>query len=91
MTFNNCTALTDVYYGGSLADWQNITIENYNAPLLNATLHTVEPSNDPRITVEDKSANAGATGVKVAVAIENNPGFLTMALNIEYDESVMWS
>ena len=40
------------------------------------------------LVVEDKSANAGDE-IKISVAIENNPGFLTMALDFYYDESAM--
>ena len=35
-----CTSLTDIYYGGTLEQWQNITIDIWNESLLNATLHT---------------------------------------------------
>lgn len=37
--FNWCNSLTDVYYEGSEEEWQNIVIEDYNASLLNATVH----------------------------------------------------
>ena len=37
--FNNCTALKDVYYGGTEAEWEDITIQENNDPLLNATIH----------------------------------------------------
>lgn len=37
---SGCTALTDVYYTGTEADWANITLnENGNDVLLNATMH----------------------------------------------------
>ena len=37
--FGNCSALTDVYYNGSLEQWNNITIGMQNAFLTNATVH----------------------------------------------------
>ena len=36
--FFDCTNLQTVYYGGSEADWNNITIDIRNDPLLNATI-----------------------------------------------------
>ena len=38
--FYNCNSLTDVYYTGSKTQWDKISIDTYNDPLLNATLHT---------------------------------------------------
>ncbi|MCC8090656.1 MAG: dockerin type I domain-containing protein, partial [Oscillospiraceae bacterium] len=37
--FSGCTSLTDVYYGGSEAEWNAITIDSRNDPLLSATIH----------------------------------------------------
>ena len=37
--FNNCTSLTDVYYTGSEADWNAISISADNNYLTNATIH----------------------------------------------------
>ena len=36
--FADCMGLTDVYYGGSETDWEAITIEDHNDPLLNAAI-----------------------------------------------------
>ena len=38
--FKNCDDLTDVYYEGTTAQWEEIDIKSGNAPLTNATLHT---------------------------------------------------
>ncbi len=38
--FQQCGALTDVYYDGLESEWEEITIESGNEPLLYATLHT---------------------------------------------------
>ena len=37
--FYGCTALTDVYYLGTQEQWNRISIETDNDPLLNATVH----------------------------------------------------
>ncbi len=37
--FDGCTSLTDVYYGGTEAQWNAITIEGSNTYLTNATVH----------------------------------------------------
>ncbi len=38
-----CTHLTDIYYGGTQAQWDAIAIANNNNDLKNATIHVVEP------------------------------------------------
>ena len=38
-SFTDCISLTDVYYAGSEEDWNKITIDDGNDPLLNATIH----------------------------------------------------
>ena len=42
--FNNCTALTDVYYDGTEEEWNEISIGTYNDPIENAIKHFKEPS-----------------------------------------------
>lgn len=37
--FDNCEALTDVYYSGTKAKWETITIGTANEPLTQATIH----------------------------------------------------
>ena len=37
--FNGCSSLSDVYYSGGEENWNNIKIQYYNEPLLNATIH----------------------------------------------------
>ena len=49
--FNDCTALTDVYYPGSEKDRANIEIENQNSALSEATWHyNYKPASDPTTT-----------------------------------------
>lgn len=45
--------------------------------------------NAPSFAVESVDASKGDTDVTVRVSLEGNPGFLTMAMNISYDSSVM--
>ena len=42
--FEDCDALTDVYYGGTEAQWDAITIGTDNDPLENATIHCTVPT-----------------------------------------------
>ena len=37
--FDSCYELTDVYYGGTEAQWQNISIGEFNEPLTQANIH----------------------------------------------------
>lgn len=37
--FNGCTSITNVYYDGSAADWENVSIGSNNDPILNANMH----------------------------------------------------
>ena len=37
--FSGCTALTDVYYGGTQARWNTVSVGSHNEALLNATMH----------------------------------------------------
>ncbi|MBO4914398.1 MAG: leucine-rich repeat protein [Oscillospiraceae bacterium] len=43
-TFDRCSSLTDVYFLGTAEEWQQIEIEPYNDPLLNAAIHYVDPA-----------------------------------------------
>ena len=40
--FDNSTGLTDVYYNGAEVQWNAVSIEDINKPLLNATIHFTE-------------------------------------------------
>lgn len=43
MAFYGCGGLTDVYYGGTEAMWQAVSVGNDNEDLLNAVFHFAEP------------------------------------------------
>lgn len=63
--FDVCDALTDVYYGGTEAQWNAIEIGDYNDPLENATIHyATEPEPQPtptagRIRIQITKRNGG--------------------------------
>ena len=42
--FNNASKLTDVYYNGTEADWNSITINTPNSNLISATKHFYQPN-----------------------------------------------
>ena len=46
--FNDCSTLTDVYYGGSRAEWNKIRIDEYNDQLRGANIHYAKT--DPTAT-----------------------------------------
>ncbi len=48
-----------------------------------------ESITEPTFVVGNVSANAGDTGVEVAVKVVKNPGILGMTMKLEYDDSVM--
>ena len=63
--FYRCTSLTDVYYGGSEDEWNEIGIEDGNDPLLNATIHFAgkvislgDVNNDDAVDASDLTALA---------------------------------
>ena len=37
--FQGCTALTDIYYAGTLQNWITLSISSYNDPLITANIH----------------------------------------------------
>ena len=45
--FAGCTGLKDVYYTGSKDEWKAISVGDYNADLLNATIHYSNNSSTP--------------------------------------------
>ena len=75
--FYRCSSLADVWYAGTQAQWNKISIENYsymayNTPLLNATLHFVVP---PEITMQptDQAVTEGQTATFAVEASGTEP------------------
>ncbi len=56
--FNNCEALTNVYYGGSRAEWESIRIDSNNGSLDNASISFSVP------VLTSATASAGQITVK---------------------------
>lgn len=50
--FHICKSLTDVYYDSSEENWNKISIDTYNDPLLNATIHYHTHSYESAVTKE---------------------------------------
>ena len=78
--FLGCTGLTDIYYGGSESQWEQIYIDKMdegNAPLLNATIHynsaggtaPAEPET-PAPTPDTPAAPAGGTAYASTQTVE---------------------
>ena len=76
--FNKCDGLTDVFYSGTRAQWDAISIASYNDPLKNAAIHCVDAVKnieDLDITIEDAVFNGGA--VKPEITIKDGDTVLT--------------
>lgn len=90
--FVDCDALTDVYYGGTEAQWNTVEIgSSGNDPLRNATIHFTEPDPQPpvetsgTIAVSSVRARAGQT-ITVKVNLSANKGISNMRLQMTYPE-----
>jgi len=66
--FYGCDGLSDVYYSGTEAEWNKITIESYNDALLNATIHFNSSGEDVHThsytSAITKEASCTETGIK---------------------------
>ena len=66
--FSTCASLTDVYYGGSEAAWERITISEWNEPLTSATIHYNSASSAPSTSSPPSVANiAYASAQEISV------------------------
>ncbi len=89
--FQNCSSLTDVYYAGTEAEWQNVKIDdygNYNAPFINANFH---------YNYSDKPANIPVTGISMQpsnTTTLGKEGDLTYFVNFEpknaTNKNIIW-
>ena len=76
--FRDCSSLTDVYYGGSEAQWKQIDIHGYNSDLTSAAIHCdtpmPEPPKDPSAFTDVKPGDYFADAVAWAVEKEITNG-----------------
>ncbi len=95
--FNNCTALTDVYYDGTEDEWnENVTVASGNTAFLNATMHFKMPPvedeeeyTEPTLVVESVIANVGDDTVDVVISIANNPGISSLKFDVAFDDTLL--
>lgn len=64
--FEDCDSLTDVYYGGTESEWEQVSIGSSNDSLTNATIH-----------YQDGSATSGKCGSNLTWTLED--GVLTIS------------
>ena len=89
--FEACDALLDVYYAGSKTDWEQINIDEYNAPLIDAAIHYDGSTTGlvPDVVVLGE-AKANAEGVVVAWEKATNAAWYNVyrkdAVNTEWTE-----
>lgn len=57
--FDYCASLKDVYYGGTSAQWEQLSIPEYNQPLLDATLHTAHAWDAGTVTKQPSCTETG--------------------------------
>lgn len=90
--FTNCTSLTDVYYGGTEAQWGSVDIgSSGNDPLRSATIHFTEPEPQPpvessgTIAIQSVRVQPGKA-VTVRLDLSANKGISNMRLQLSYPE-----
>ena len=85
--FNSCTSLAEVHYAGSKNDWNEITIDNNNEPLTNATIYyavDVPSLEDAEVT---GIADATYTGEEITHALVVTLNGATLTENTDYTVS----
>ena len=66
--FKNCTALTDIYYGGTEEQWNAIPVGDDNEPLSSVTVHFFDPQHSHACAFEtDKEATCTEDGRKTGI------------------------
>ena len=84
----SATAPSDPIRAGYVfAGWDK-SFTNVTADTIVTATYTVSAAS-PALKVSNKTAAPGATKVTVTVSLENNPGFLTMALEMSFDSDVL--
>lgn len=83
----DATAPANPTRSGFIFNGWDKTFNNITANIVVTAMYVA--STDPAIEVANKTVSSGATDVKVAVSLKNNPGFLTMALKITFDSNIL--
>ena len=90
--FTNCTSLTDVYYGGTEAQWGSVDIgSSGNDPLRSATIHFTEPEPQPpvessgTIAIQSVRVQPGKA-VTVRLDLSANKGISNMRPQLSYPD-----
>ncbi len=85
--FDGCEALSDVYYGGTKAQWDQMTVKQGNEPLMNAWIHYINGSGvagdvsaDGVVTVQDalRLYQATSAGTMLSAGDLDGDGVITM-------------
>lgn len=98
-SFGDCESLTDVYYAGSDSDWANITIEEGNELLTNATIHYnyIDITPVTKTSVEKKGDTTTITvvpsnteiGVTILVALYKEDKFVEITAATYIGENIV--
>ena len=96
--FAGCFRLSDVYYGGSEADWNRISIEYANKPLSNATIHynCNAPYTTTAVSVKDgqKIFTVSPTGIEindtVIIALYKGSAFIGLQSTLYNGEDIIF-
>jgi len=74
--FDGCTSLTDVYYNGTQAQWNRITIGSSNDDLIGATIHFAD--SEPEVPGGSTIVNSGTCGENLTWTLDK-AGTLTIS------------
>ena len=83
--FADCKALRDVYYGGFLVQWEDISIGYSNEPLLEATLHYLRQPGDMNDDGQKDTDDAVYLLLHILFGAETYPIDSTVDLDINGD------
>ena len=79
--FYSCTDLKEVYYGGTQTQWSNISIDEYNEPLINAKIHFAVSEQSPAFKSQSLVLS-GQIGLNFFLELPEIPG-------VDYKKSYM--
>lgn len=96
--YSGCTALSNVYYGGSEAEWNNINIELDNEPLTEANIHynadipdTPDTKPEPTLTPGPTNKPTPTPPVTHTPGPTSTPKFTGIKSGAYYYDAVIWA